>query len=104
MKKQQFLVITTVLIIAAVTACGRGANTPAPTGAGVVIVAVNEGEQYVEIRNDGAASQDLTGWYLSLGRGQTCPLNGGAQIGPGETLRIWALGQDAGKQDDNCGF
>jgi uncharacterized secreted protein with C-terminal beta-propeller domain len=102
-KSQQFLVIA-ALVILAVMACSRNTDAPPPVEAGVVIVAVNEKEQYVEIRNDGAASRDLAGWYLSLGRGQTCYLSGGLPIGLGETLRIWALAQDAGKKGYNCGF
>lgn len=103
MKSQQFLVIA-ALVILAVTACGRNTDAPIPTEAGVAIVVVSEDEQYVEVRNNGAASQDLAGWYLSLGRGQTCHLNGSVPIGPDETLRIWALAQDAGKGGYNCGL
>jgi hypothetical protein len=53
--------------------------------------------------NTGGLPQDLTGWMLVSERGnQRCTLGG--IIGPGETLRIYALAKDADKLGYNCGF
>jgi hypothetical protein len=66
----------------------------------VVIVTVNKQAEYVDIRNDGGAAQDLAGWHLLSERGsQDCPLGGVIQ--PGETLRIWAM---AGEGGFSCRF
>jgi endonuclease YncB( thermonuclease family) len=85
------------------------AATPAPapqaapasaSGAGLVIVAVNKGDEYVDIRNNGAAAVDLTGWVLHSEKGsQDCALGG--QIAAGQTLRIFAM---TGAGGFNCGF
>ena len=75
-----------------------------PPPAQVVIVAVNHGEEYVDLQNVGNSPQDLTGWkLLSVRDGQECTLQG-VVIQPGETLRIWALLADAGRGGYNCGF
>lgn len=64
---------------------------------------VDKRAEYVDIRNDGGTAQDLSGWVLVSERGnQACSLGG--IIGPGETLRIWALAEDAGQGGYNCGF
>ena len=76
---------------------------PPPSEARVVIVAVNKQDEYVDIQNVGGAPQDLTGWLLLSEKGeQKCPLGGVIQ--PGETLRIWAMAEDADKGGYNCGF
>ena len=75
---------------------------PPPGEAQVVIIAVNKEAEYVDIQNIGGAPQDLTGWLLLSERGeQKCPLGGVIQ--PGETLRIWAMSEDADKGGFNCG-
>ena len=75
---------------------------PPPVEAHVVIVAIDKREEYVDIQNTGGAPQDLTGWLLLSERGeQKCPVGGVIQ--PGETLRIWAMSEDADKGGYNCG-
>lgn len=103
MKNHQFLILA-ALIVLVVTACNGSTVTPTPVAAGVVIVTVNQSEQYVEIRNDSHRSENLTDWYLSLGRRTTCRLGGEIHIQSGETLRIWAMTRDAGKGGYNCGL
>lgn len=85
------------------TAVPLPTNTPEVKGSDVQIIYVNKGDEYVKIRNDGDAAQDLSGWRLlsELGN-QDCPLDG--VIGPGETLEIWALAEDAGQGGYNCNF
>ena len=78
-------------------------NPPPAAEANVIIVNVNKSAEYVDIRNDGGTAQDLSGWRLVSERGnQECSLGG--VIGPGETLRIWALAEDVGQGGYNCGF
>jgi len=103
MKNRQFLVIA-ALIVLTVAACGGETQTPAPAEAGVVIAAVNETKQYIELRNDGQAAQSLAGWSLSLGRQATCRLSDALSLAPGETLRIWVLAHDASQGGYNCGL
>ncbi len=77
--------------------------TLAPGEALVVVVAVDKRAEYVDIQNTGADAQDLAGWVLESERGrQRCTLGG--TIGPGETLRVWALAADAAQPGYNCGF
>lgn len=77
--------------------------TPAPAAGGdgaLVIVAVNKGDEYVDIRNNGAAAVNLGGWVLHSEKGsQDCALGG--SLAPGQTLRIWAM---TGEGGFNCGF
>ena len=74
-----------------------------PTGPVIVIGTVNKGAEYVDLQNIGDAPQDLTGWLLRSEKGnQDCTLGGIIQ--PGETLRIWAMAEDAGEGGYNCGF
>ncbi len=101
--------ITTILLLLLVAACGgdpADAETATRETTGgrppVGIVTVNQDEQYVEIRNDGGDVQDLDGWYLSLCRQRSCYLAGAIQ--PGQTLRVWALAEDAGQEGHNCGL
>ena len=78
-------------------------DTPTPAPAKVVITAVNKEAEYVDIKNVGGQPQDLAGWALVSERGnQACTLGG--VLGPGQTLRIWALAKDAGRGGFNCGF
>lgn len=50
----------------------------------------------VDIRNSGDQPQDLSGWVPVSEKGdQRCMLGG--VLNPGETLRIWARAEDAGK-------
>jgi hypothetical protein len=74
------------------------------TGAGnVAIVSLDKRAEYADLRNSGATPVDLTGWRLLSERGdQNCALGG--VIGPGETLRVWAMASDAGQGGFNCGF
>jgi len=96
---------TTVPIPAAATATPAPAPTvqPAPAasdGGKLVIVAVDKRDEYVDIRNNGAAAVDLSGWVLRSEKGsQDCALGG--SIAPGATLRIWAM---TGEGRFNCGF
>lgn len=68
-----------------------------------VIIDVNVEEEYVEIQNTGDEPLDLTGWRLvsELG-GEECPLE--TVLGPGETVRVWALLADQDKGGINCGY
>lgn len=69
----------------------------------LVIIGVNKSDEYVDIRNDGGAAVDLSGWILRSEKGpQDCALGG--SIGPGQVLRIWAMAEDAGQGGFNCGF
>ena len=86
------------------TAAPTAASTepPAPVGAILHIVAVDKRAEHVDIQNQGDQPQDLAGWVLVSEKGdQACALGG--VIGPGETLRIWALAEDAGEGVYNCG-
>jgi hypothetical protein len=79
-----------------------GSGLPA-SAALVVISAVNDRDEYVDIQNISAAPVDLTGWYLLSEKGaQDCVLGGVIQ--PGEVLRIWALRKDSGRGGYNCDF
>lgn len=78
------------------------ATLPTATGS-LIIIGVNKQAEYVDIRNDGGAAVDLNGWTLRSEKGpQDCALGG--VIGPGETLRIWAMAESAGQGGFNCGF
>ncbi|GAB4430968.1 MAG: hypothetical protein Kow0031_12000 [Anaerolineae bacterium] len=78
-------------------------DTAISDGGGVAIVAVNKSAEYVDLRNGGAAAVDLSGWRLLSEKGdQNCTLGG--VIGPGETLRVWALASDAAQGGYNCDF
>ncbi len=75
---------------------------PAPPQ--IIIVAVNDVDEYVDIQNQGNGLQELSGWKLLSERdGQECLLEG-LTLQPGETLRIWALLADSGRGGYNCGF
>jgi endonuclease YncB( thermonuclease family) len=85
---------------------GQAVATPEPTqpgAASLVIVEVNDREEYVDIQNMGGEPVDLAGWLLRSERGsQDCGL--GDVIQPGEVLRVWAMAEDADKGGYNCGF
>ena len=85
------------------TATPAPAAQPAPAAGGdaaLVIVAVDKRDEYVDIRNNGAAAVDLAGWVLHSEKGsQDCALGG--SLGAGQTLRIWAM---TGEGGFNCGF
>lgn len=69
----------------------------------IAITNVNAKDEYVDIRNVGTQSQDITGWILRSEKGgQDCVLSG--IIEPGQTLRIWARQADIGKGGFNCGY
>lgn len=73
---------------------------PGPT---IQITELNKRDEYVDIYNAGDQAKDLTGWKLVSERGdQTCQLGG--VINPGETLRIWAMAEDADQGGYNCAF
>jgi hypothetical protein len=69
----------------------------------VIIVMVDKRAECVDIQNITETPLDLTGWHLVSERGnQGCPLAGVIQ--PSETLRIWAMTEDAARGGYNCGF
>ncbi len=79
-----------------------GPTPPAP--AQVVIIAVDDVEEYVDLQNVGNSPQDLTGWRLLSERdGQSCTFEG-VTMQPGESLRVWALLADSTRVGYNCGF
>ena len=104
MTRTRVLLVIATLAIQFVASCGGNGVNETPDRGKVAILTVNESEQYVEIRNDSGDSQDLRGWYLSLGRRTTCYLHEHTYLQPGETLRIWALAEDAGETGYNCGL
>ncbi|MCB0209365.1 MAG: thermonuclease family protein [Anaerolineae bacterium] len=72
-------------------------------GGGVVIVGVDKRAEFVDIQNNSGSAVELSGWNLLSERGsQNCTLGGSIQ--PGETLRVWAMAEDAGQGGFNCGF
>jgi len=93
-------------------ASDRGATTAAPpalsgaapvnSAGNVAIVALNKQAEYVDLRNNGAAAVDLSGWRLLSEKGsQECGLGGIIQ--PGKTLRVWAKAGPAGQGGYSCG-
>lgn len=67
------------------------------------IIGVDKRAEVVTIRNNGAAEVSLDGWTLRSEKGsQDCALGG--VLGPGQTLQIWAMSEDAGRGGFNCGF
>ena len=70
---------------------------------GIEIVDLNVYDEYVDIENKASQTQDLAGWTLVSQKGdQRCQLAG--NLPPGDTLRVWARAQDAGRGGYNCGF
>ena len=75
---------------------------PVTQGPIIAITNLNAKDEYVDIRNVGTQSQDITGWVLRSEKGkQDCVLSG--IIEPGQTLRIWARQMDIGRGGFNCG-
>ncbi|MDX1523725.1 MAG: lamin tail domain-containing protein, partial [Anaerolineae bacterium] len=82
---------------------GRGLWGLEPINLDLVIIAVDKRREYVDIENTGSEPVALNGWTLVSERGgQRCELGG--DIGPGATVRVWALAEDAGQGGYNCGF
>jgi hypothetical protein len=102
--KTRVYLVTAIVLIQFIIACGGGQAGETQDEAPVAVVTVNAEEQYVELRNNQNHVQALSGWYLSLGRMLTCHLGEDVQIEPGETLRIWALAEDAARGDFSCGL
>lgn len=75
-----------------------------PTAAGsLAITNVNKREEFVDIQNVGGVEVVLDGWTLRSEKGsQDCRLSG--VLGPGQSLRIWAMAEDAGQGGFNCQF
>lgn len=74
----------------AFTGLWAATQTPEPSAAQVVILAVDKRAEWVDIKNAGSFDVDLAGWNLVSERGhQECPLSG--VIKAGDTLRIWAM-------------
>jgi endonuclease YncB( thermonuclease family) len=84
-------------------AAGRGlwASSSPSVGSGTLsIAAVDNREEYVDVRNGGQEPVRLEGWVLRSERGrQECALSG--ELGAGATLRVWAMKGPGGVQ---CGF
>ena len=69
----------------------------------IAIVYVDKGEEFVDIQNQGGADIDFGGWTLVSEKGnQVCGLS--FVLPAGQTIRIWALAEDAGQGGFNCGF
>lgn len=69
----------------------------------LIITYVDKRAEFVDVQNAGGSAVDLGGWRLVSEKGnQACWLGG--QIGPGATLRIWAMAEDAGQGGFNCNF
>lgn len=78
------------------------ATLPAAPGA-LAIIGVDKRAEVVTIRNNGGTEVNLAGWVLRSEKGsQDCGLGG--VIGPGQTLQIWAMAENAGNGGYNCGF
>ena len=75
-----------------------------PTAVGqLTITNVNKREEFVDIQNTGGTEVVLDGWTLRSEKGsQDCRLSG--VLGPGQSLRIWAMSEDAGQGGFNCGM
>ena len=68
----------------------------------LVITRLDAVSEFVEIKNIGGGSQDLSGWQLvSENGGESCPLGG--SLAANETLRVWAKTVDAAQGGYNCG-
>ena len=75
-----------------------------PTATGQLVIAnVNKRDEFVDIQNIGGTEVVLDGWTLRSEKGpQDCPLRG--VLGAGQSLRIWAMSEDAGQGGFNCQF
>ncbi|MDM8532720.1 lamin tail domain-containing protein [Anaerolineales bacterium HSG25] len=82
---------------------GSNSETTSSSDSTIIIVARNAIDEYVEIENITDSPIDLRGWsILSEKDAQKCNLAG--TLASAESLRIWALAQDASKGGYNCGF
>lgn len=81
------------------------APKPSPTQSRAVvrIIEVDKGAEFLDIRNEGLETQDLSGWLLVSDKGQQACALGGV-LGAGETLRVWSRAEDLGKGGYNCGL
>jgi endonuclease YncB( thermonuclease family)/uncharacterized protein YraI len=74
--------------------------TPMPPTPLVRLIALDRGNEWVILYNDGTGTQDLTGWVLLSETGdQRCQLKG--KLAPRESLRVWA---QVGPDGFSCGF
>lgn len=74
--------------------------TPIPPTPLVRLIALDRGNEWVILYNDGTGTQDLTGWVLVSEAGdQRCPLSG--KLAPRESLRVWS---QVGPDGLSCGF
>ncbi len=74
--------------------------TPLPPQPLVRLIALDRGNEWAILYNDGTGTQDLTGWVLVSEAGdQRCPLQG--TLVPRESLRVWA---QVGPDGFSCGF
>jgi hypothetical protein len=74
--------------------------TPVPPTPLVRLIALDRGNEWVILYNDGTGTQDLSGWTLVSETGdQRCPLQG--DLAPRESLRVWA---QVGPDGFSCGF
>ena len=74
--------------------------TPIPPTPLVRLIALDRGNEWVILYNDGTGTQDLAGWVLVSEAGdQRCPLSG--KLAPRESMRVWA---QVGPDGLSCGF
>jgi hypothetical protein len=74
--------------------------TPIPPTPLVRLIALDRGNEWVILYNDGTGTQNLAGWVLVSETGdQRCPLSG--TLAPRESLRVWA---QVGPDGLSCGF
>ena len=74
--------------------------TPMPPTPLVRLIALDRGNEWAILYNDGTGTQDLTGWVLVSEAGdQRCELKG--KLAPRESLRVWA---QVGPDGFSCGF
>ena len=74
--------------------------TPMPPTPLVRLIALDRGNEWAILYNDGTGTQDLTGWVLVSETGdQRCELKG--KLAPRESLRVWA---QVGPDGFSCGF
>jgi hypothetical protein len=74
--------------------------TPMPPTPLVRLIALDRGNEWAILYNDGTGTQDLTGWVLVSENGdQRCELKG--TLAPRESLRVWA---QVGPDGFSCGF
>jgi len=77
------------------------ARTQEPTG-GVIILEVNEPEDWVRLKNTGSSSVDLTNWIVTSDNGFYACVLVGLTLAPGEEVRVWSLARDVQPGDATC--